>query len=79
MTAECLFADAHERLKCTNEEREQRLEERLTLAKEMTGSVDPLDFIVRQAVSLVFSRMVWRTKGPRRQLVSCELYLTMVI
>ncbi|ESX46206.1 hypothetical protein X762_24275 [Mesorhizobium sp. LSHC426A00] len=45
MTAERFFADAHERLKCTNEEREQRLEERLTLAKEMTGSVDPLDFI----------------------------------
>ncbi|ESX26612.1 hypothetical protein X767_04820 [Mesorhizobium sp. LSJC264A00] len=45
MTVECFFADAHERLKCTNEEREQRLEERLTLAKEMTGSVDPLDFI----------------------------------
>lgn len=45
MTVERFFTDAEERLKCTNEERRQRLEERLTLAKEMMGTADPLDFI----------------------------------
>lgn len=45
MTVERFFADAEERLKCTNGERGQRLEERLTLARAMIGGVDPLDFI----------------------------------
>ncbi|MCG7394264.1 hypothetical protein MHY87_15265 [Microvirga sp. ACRRW] len=42
---ERFFADAEERLKSTNNERRQRLEERLTLAREMMEGVDPLDFI----------------------------------
>ena len=45
MMIERFFTDAQERLKCTNDERRQRLEKRLTLAKEMMGTVDPLDFI----------------------------------
>ncbi|PSJ55964.1 hypothetical protein [Pseudaminobacter soli (ex Li et al. 2025)] len=45
MTVERFFADAEERLKNTNDERRQRLEERLTLARAMMESVDPLDFI----------------------------------
>jgi hypothetical protein len=45
MTVERFFKDAEEHLKCTNHERRQRLEERLTLARAMMGSVDPLDFI----------------------------------
>lgn len=44
-TVECFFADAEERLKGANEERRQRLEERLTLARTMMESIDPLDFI----------------------------------
>ncbi|QKC97153.1 hypothetical protein [Mesorhizobium sp. NZP2298] len=45
MTVERFFADAEERLKSANEERRQRLEERLTLARAMMESIDPLDFI----------------------------------
>ncbi|BCH27826.1 hypothetical protein [Mesorhizobium sp. L-8-3] len=45
MTVERFFTDAEERLKCTNGERRQRLEERLTLARAMMETVDPLDFI----------------------------------
>jgi hypothetical protein len=45
MTVERFFTDAEERLKSTNGERRQRLEERLTLARAMMESVDPLDFI----------------------------------
>lgn len=45
MTVERFFTDAEERLKCSNDERRQRLEERLRLAREMMESVDPLDFI----------------------------------
>jgi transcription initiation factor IIE alpha subunit len=45
MTVERFFADAEERLKGANEERQQRLQERLTLARAMMESVDPLDFI----------------------------------
>lgn len=45
MTVEQFFADAEERLKCATDERRQRLEERLTLARAMMGGVDPLDFI----------------------------------
>ncbi|WP_394888537.1 hypothetical protein ACG873_25360 [Mesorhizobium sp. AaZ16] len=45
MTVERFFTDAEERLKCTNGERRQHLEERLRLARAMMESVDPLDFI----------------------------------
>ncbi|WP_245458009.1 hypothetical protein [Mesorhizobium sp. M6A.T.Cr.TU.016.01.1.1] len=45
MTVERFFTDAEERLKCMNDERRQRLGERLTLAQAMMGNVDPLDFI----------------------------------
>lgn len=45
MTVERFFTDAEERLKSTNDERRQRLEERMTLARAMMDSVDPLDFI----------------------------------
>ncbi|MBZ9803367.1 hypothetical protein [Mesorhizobium sp. ES1-6] len=45
MTVERFFADAEERLKCTNDGGRQRLEERLALAKAMMGNADPLDFI----------------------------------
>ncbi|MDX8508368.1 hypothetical protein RFM41_23935 [Mesorhizobium sp. VK25A] len=45
MTVERFFADAEERLKSTDDERRQRLEERLSLARAMMESVDPLDFI----------------------------------
>lgn len=45
MTIERFFADAEERLKGADEERRQRLEERLRLARAMMESVDPLDFI----------------------------------
>ncbi|MEE1656734.1 hypothetical protein VB618_11040 [Microvirga sp. CF3062] len=45
MTVERFFTDAEERLKSTNGERRHRLEERLTLARAMMESVDPLDFI----------------------------------
>ncbi|TGP50623.1 hypothetical protein EN873_22275 [bacterium M00.F.Ca.ET.230.01.1.1] len=45
MTVERFFADAEERLKSTDDERRQRLEERLTLARAMMESVDPLDFV----------------------------------
>jgi len=45
MTIERFFADATERLKSADDARRQRLEERLTLARAIMGSVDPLDFI----------------------------------
>lgn len=45
LTVERFFTDATERLKSTDDERRQRLEERLTLARAMLESVDPLDFI----------------------------------
>ncbi len=45
MTVERFFLDAEERLRCADEERRQRLTERLALARAMMGSVDPLDFI----------------------------------
>jgi hypothetical protein len=45
MTVERFFADAAERLKSADDERRQRLEERLTLARAMMESIDPLDFI----------------------------------
>ncbi|WP_234906752.1 hypothetical protein [Rhizobium rhizogenes] len=45
ITVERFFADAEERLGGVDEERRQRLEERLRLARVMMGSVDPLDFI----------------------------------
>jgi hypothetical protein len=45
MSVERFFADATERLKSADDDRRQRLEERLTLARAMIGSVDPLDFI----------------------------------
>lgn len=45
MTVERFFADAEERLRGVDEERRRRVEERLTLAKAMIGSMDPLDFI----------------------------------
>lgn len=45
MTVERFFADAEERLKSASEERRGRLEKRLTLARAMMESVDPLDFI----------------------------------
>ncbi len=47
MTIERFFADAEERLRGADGERRQRLEVRLTLAREMLGSLDPLDFIGR--------------------------------
>jgi hypothetical protein len=45
MTIERFFADAAERLKNADDDRRQRLEERLALARAIIGSVDPLDFI----------------------------------
>ncbi|MGI6855159.1 hypothetical protein [Mesorhizobium sp. 1B3] len=45
MTVERFFADATERLKSADDDRWQRLEERLTLARAVMESVDPLDFI----------------------------------
>ncbi|RVH92235.1 hypothetical protein CN074_28850 [Sinorhizobium medicae] len=45
MTIERFFADAEERLGGVDEERRHRLKERLSLAREMMGSLDPLDFI----------------------------------
>jgi hypothetical protein len=45
MAVERFFADAMERLKDTDEERRQRLEERLAQARAMMEAVDPLDFI----------------------------------
>ncbi|WP_085026184.1 hypothetical protein [Ensifer aridi] len=45
MTIERFFADAEDRLRGADEERRQRLKERLSLAREMMGSLDPLDFI----------------------------------
>jgi hypothetical protein len=45
MRVERFFADAEERLMSADEERRRRLEERLTLARAMMGSLDPLDFI----------------------------------
>ncbi|WP_323688332.1 hypothetical protein [Rhizobium sp. AN69] len=45
MVVERFFADAEVRLEDAEEERKQRLKERLALARQMMGSVDPLDFI----------------------------------
>lgn len=45
MVVERFFADAEMRLAGAEEERRQRLKERLALARQMMGSVDPLDFI----------------------------------
>lgn len=45
MAVERFFADAEERLGGVEDERRQRLTERLALARTMMGSVDPLDFI----------------------------------
>ncbi|ARS71076.1 hypothetical protein [Sinorhizobium meliloti] len=45
ITLERFFADAEERLATVDEERRQRLTERLALARAMMGSLDPLDFI----------------------------------
>jgi hypothetical protein len=45
MTVERFFADAADRLESIEGERHQRLEGRLTLARAMMESIDPLDFI----------------------------------
>ncbi|MCX5568199.1 hypothetical protein [Kaistia nematophila] len=45
MTVERFFSDATERLKSADDDRRQRLEGRLALARSVMGSVDPLDFI----------------------------------
>ncbi|MBY3217754.1 hypothetical protein HFO21_25935 [Rhizobium laguerreae] len=45
MAVERFFADAEERLNNLDNERRQRLEERLELARAIMGSIDPLDFI----------------------------------
>lgn len=45
MTVARFFADAEERLMNADGERRRRLEERLTLARTMMGSLDPLDFL----------------------------------
>lgn len=45
MTVERFFADATERLDSADDDRRQRLEGRLALARSVMGSVDPLDFI----------------------------------
>lgn len=45
MTIERFFKDAADRLETTDDERRQRLMERLALARAMIGTVDPLDFI----------------------------------
>lgn len=45
MVVERFFTDAEARLEGAQEERKQRLKERLALARQMMGSVDPLDFI----------------------------------
>ncbi|WP_245494007.1 hypothetical protein [Rhizobium ruizarguesonis] len=45
MVVERFFADAEERLVNVEEERRERLEERLKLARAMMGTIDPLDFI----------------------------------
>jgi hypothetical protein len=45
MTVERFFTNAEERLKCTNDERRQHLEERLRLARAVMEGVDPLDFL----------------------------------
>lgn len=45
MTVERFFADAETRLEGADEERRHRLNQRLSLAREMLGSLDPLDFI----------------------------------
>ncbi|WP_315860326.1 hypothetical protein [Rhizobium leguminosarum] len=45
MAVERFFTDAEDRLINLDNERRQRLEERLKLARAMMGSVDPLDFI----------------------------------
>lgn len=45
MTIERFFADATERLNSAGDDRRQRLEERLALARAVMESVDPLDFI----------------------------------
>lgn len=45
MVVERFFADAEARLAGAEEERKQRLNERLALARQMMGSVDPLEFI----------------------------------
>ncbi|MFK3780951.1 hypothetical protein [Agrobacterium sp. NPDC089420] len=45
IVVERFFADAEARLEGSDEGRKQRLKERLALARQMMGSVDPLDFI----------------------------------
>ncbi|MBY3068282.1 hypothetical protein HFO74_33575 [Rhizobium laguerreae] len=45
MTVERFFADAEDRLGGVDDDRRQRLTERLARARAMMGSVDPLDFI----------------------------------
>jgi len=45
MTVERFFADATERLRSADDDRRQRLEERLALARAVMEGVDPLDFI----------------------------------
>jgi len=45
MTVERFFADATERLKSADDDRRQRLEGRLVLARAVMEGVDPLDFI----------------------------------
>ncbi|MGO7042178.1 hypothetical protein ACCS60_27905 [Rhizobium acaciae] len=45
MTVERFFADADDRLGGVDDQRRQRLAERLALARAMMGSIDPLDFI----------------------------------
>lgn len=43
MVVERFFAHAEARLEGAEEERKQRLKERLALARQMMGSIDPLD------------------------------------
>ncbi|MBW9075793.1 hypothetical protein JNB72_22570 [Agrobacterium deltaense] len=45
MVVERFFTDAEARLEGAEDERKQRLKERLALARQMMGSVDPPDFI----------------------------------
>lgn len=45
MTVERFFADATERLNSVDDDRRQRLEGRLALARSVVGTVDPLEFI----------------------------------
>ncbi len=65
MTVERFFDDAEERLKCTNGERRQRLEERLTLARVIMGGVDPLDFIESWVAPGDYAAMALMKRSPK--------------